>query len=214
MKNINNIKSIVIFLLYLLIIIFISCNDNILTPENSDNLFPLKIGNAWTFQFPVWLSTGDTLVAVEYKVTKKKEVGGKEYFGFNHKLPFFPSNWIIENLDSIFIRQNEKGDIMLLVDSTEYPYFVFSNNFVEGDTNLVRSKIKDVRYFYMTESINATVDTPIGQFTKCHIIFNYFPQAKGSEHRIWFTPGYGPVKIYYPELDVTYQLVKINVHNN
>jgi hypothetical protein len=128
-------------------------------------------------------------------------------------MPSFPSHRIIDGIDTIFIRQNEKGDILLLVDSTEYPYFVFSNTFKINDTNLVRSKVKDVDYYYTTISIDDSVDTPLGQFTRCYIIGNYFPQIKGTEHYIWFAPGYGPVKIYYPELNVTYQLVNINIQN-
>lgn len=187
-----------------------SCDNNPVAHERFTNYFPLQIGNEWTFQFPVWTpSSGDTLTSLDYKIIKKKEVNGKEYYGFNRRMPFFPHNRIIEGLDTIFVRQNESGDIMLLADSTEYLYFVFT---LEEDT-LVRSEIKEVRYFYATESINETVDTPIGKFQNCYIIFNYFPQIKGTEHRIYFAPGYGPVKIYYPEMSVTYQLVGINIQN-
>lgn len=80
--------------------------------------------------------------------------------------------------------------------------------------SLVRTKIKDADYFFQIESFNDTVNTPIGSFDKCYRILNYFPAITGTEHYIWFAPGYGPVKIYYPELNVTYQLVKINIQNN
>lgn len=184
-----------------------SCHDFGVEPDNHTNYFPLQIGNEWSFEFP-W---GDTLVTVTYQIGKKKQVNGKDYYGFNYRMPFFPDHLIIEDIDTIHVRQNEKGDIMLLVDDSEWLYFAFDTSLLDS---LVRTKIKDVDYFFQIESFDETVNTPIGSFDKCYRVFNYFPAIVGTEHYIWFAPGYGPVKIYYPELGVTYQIVRINIQNN
>lgn len=189
-------------------------NITVIEESSAEGYFPLQIGNEWTFEFPIWTpSSGDTLVTENYNITKKKQINGREYYGFSYKngMPFFPGNWIIENLDTIFIRQNEEEDIMILVDDSEWLYFTFNTELLDS---LIRTKIRNVDYFFMVESFDDKVNTPIGLFDKCYKILNYFPAIKGTEHYIWFAPGYGPVKIYYPELDVTYQLVKINIQNN
>lgn len=178
------------------------------TSELND-YFPLQIGNEWSFTFPYWTpSSGDTMVTVTYKITEKKQVNEKEYYAFNYQMPFFPDSWIIENIDTIFVRQNESGDIMLLVDDIEWPYFIFDEALVDS---MVKLSIKDMDYWFLIESTNDTISTVVGDFYECYRILNYFPQIKGTEHFTWFAPGYGPVKIWYPELGVTYKLTKINI---
>ena len=210
----------VVLACYVSLSLLCSCNDNPVRPGTDNSYFPLQIGNEWRFEYPYWTPwSGDTTARVYSKIVVSKTVNGKEYFAFDNDLPFFPSDPFVKeligvDLDPVFVRQNEKGDIMLHVDSVEYPFLVFSETFREGDTNLVRSKIKNADYYYATESIDDTVETPIGRFDQCRVILNYFPQIKGTEHRIWFAPGYGPVKIYYPELNVTYQLVKISIQQS
>jgi len=179
--------------------------------EISKSYFPLQIGNEWSFQFPFWTpSSGDTFVTIDYKIDKKKEVHGKEYYGFNYGMPFFPNNLIVEDLDTVFVRQNEKGDITLLVDDSEWLYFTFNTVLLDS---LVRTNIRDVPYFFKIESSEDTVNTQVGSFANCYRILSYFPATKGTEYFIWFASDFGPVKIYYPAFDVTYRLVKINIQN-
>jgi hypothetical protein len=199
-----------------LLVLNIECNsgDNPIIPDPSISYFPLQIGNEWSFKFPYWTpSGGDTMVTVNYEIIEKKQVNGKEYYAFNYPMPFFPSkyNWIIDTLDTALIRQNENGDIMLLVGDSEWTYFTFNDVLLDS---LIRSKIKDIDYFYQIEATDDTVNTSVGSFSKCYKILNYFPAIKGTEHYIWFALGYGPVKIYYPEAGVTYQLVSIEIQKN
>lgn len=179
---------------------------NIIVVKESDAYFPLHIGNEWVFQLD-----GDTTVSYTFKIIKTKMMNDKIYYGFDRRMPVFPTRSIIESLDSIYVRQNEMGDIMLLVDSTEYPYLVFSNPFKEGQSNLACSKIKDVDYCYTIESISDSINTPAGQFNKCVIFVNYFPQVADSDLRIWFAPGIGPVKISYAQGGPPFLLIKINI---
>jgi len=180
------------------------------------SFFPLQIGNRWVFQFPYWSPVyGDTVATNDDEIITTKVVDGKKYYGFSNAMPFFPHHFIVQDLigariDTMFVRLNEKGDLMLLVEDKEWLYLSFDSTQVDS---LVRIKIKNADYFFKIESTNDTVNTPIGSFDKCTKILNYFPAIKGTEHYIWVAPGYGPVKIYYPELDVTYQLVKINIQN-
>jgi hypothetical protein len=194
-----------------------SCHDYGVSPDNHTNYFPLQLGNEWRFEYPYWTPwSGDTTARVYSKLVASKNVNGKEYFAFDKDLPFFPYHPFVKrliggDLNTIFIRQSERGDIMLLVDDSEWLYFTFNASLLDS---LVRTKIRDADYFFKIESFDDTVNTPIGPFDKCCRVLNYFPAIVGTEHYIWFAPGYGPVKIYYPELDVTYRLVRINIHNN
>ena len=201
-------KNVILFVLFASLI-FYKCIDNPVE-SISNSYFPLKVGNQWSFRFPSWTpASGDTMITVDFKIVKMKVVNGKEYYAFNNKIPFFPDRLIIEGIDTIFVREAQNGDIMLLVGNQEYPYFVFSNTFKPDSSNLVFTKVNGVEYAYSIESINAIINTPLGWFKRCSIFSNYFPQIKGTEHQIWFSPGYGPVKIYYPELGVTYELTSL-----
>ncbi|MGB8316834.1 MAG: hypothetical protein WCE54_01825 [Ignavibacteriaceae bacterium] len=63
---------------------------------------------------------------------------------------------------------------MLLVDSIEYPYFIFSNGL---QPNLVCSEIKDVDYCYNILSINDSANILAGKFIRCVNFSNYFPHV-------------------------------------
>lgn len=211
------------FVLISFILLNSGCKKNPTEPDNpaaeniSYSFFPLQLGNEWVFEFPYWTPwSGDTTATTNYKIIGSKILNGEKYYAFDNALPFFPYHPFVKELigadiDTIFIRQNEKGDVMLLVDDSEWLYFTFNTSLVDS---LVRLKIKNADYFFQIESISDTVNTHVGSFDKCLRIFNYFPRIKGTEHYIWFAPGYGPIKIYYPELNVTYQLVKINTQKN
>ena len=192
-------------------------NITVIKESTAEGYFPLQIGNEWTLEFPYWTpSSGDTTGINNCKIVTSKILNGRKYYGFDNEMPFFPYDHFLQELigadiDTIFIRQNEEGDIMLLVDSSEYQYFTFDASLIDS---LVRTKVKNADYFLFIESINETVNTPMGSFDKCFKILNYYPAIKGTEYYSWFAPGYGPVKIYYPELGVTYQLGKINIQNN
>lgn len=200
-------KSKVICLIFLFIC---PCKGIPVIPKESrTNYFPLKVGNEWTFEFPYWTpSSGDTIVQVNYRIITTKQVNGNVYYTFNYRMPCFPHNRIVEGIDTIFIRQNENRGILLLVGNSDWLYFTFNASILGI---LIKSKINNTDYYYQIESINDTVVTPIGSFKNCFKILKYFPAIKGTEHFIWFAPEYGPVKIYYPELDVTYQLIKVNI---
>lgn len=180
------------------------------------SFFPLQIGNRWVFQFPYWSPVyGDTIATNDDEIITTKVVDSKAYYGFNNAMPFFPHHSLVQDLigariDTMFVRLNEKGDLMLLVEDKEWLYLSFDSTQVDS---LVRIKIKNADYYYIITSVDDTIITSIGTFYNCFCIINYYPMIKGTEHYIWVAPGYGPVKIYYPELGVTYELVKINIQN-
>jgi len=212
-KYLINVKSRIqnnaekISLCFLIIVWSIVSCSNPIEPFSLKNYFPLEIGNQWAYKFPWWTpSSGDTILTYNYKIIKKNNVNGIEYYTFNYRMPFFPNNLIIKGADPPFVRQNKSADIMFLVANSEYPYFVFSKIIVDS---LIRTKVNEADYYYQIEAIDETVDTEIGQFKHCIKILNYFPQIKGTEYYTWFAPGYGPVKIYYPEFGITYELTKL-----
>ena len=174
--------------------------------------FPLNIGNEWNFDvtwFDLLTGRDSTIATLDYKIVTTKNVNGKTYFGFNRALPFFPVNSFLENLDSVFVRQNEKGDIYLNYEGNEYLYFTFDTSILGS---LKRTKLKDTDYYYLNESYSDTIVTQVGSFNKCFKILNYFPDVPGTEYYIWFSAGCGPVHIYYPELNFKYQLINININ--
>jgi len=181
------------------------------------SFFPLQIGNRWVFQFPYWSPVyGDTVATNDDEVITIKVVDSKTYYGFNNAMPFFPYHSMVQDLigariDTMFVRLNEKGDLMLLVEDKEWLYLSFDSTQVDS---LVRLKIKNADYYYNITAVDDTIITTVGTFYNCFCIINYYPMIKGTEHFIWVAPGYGPIKIYYPELGVTYELVKITIQNN
>jgi hypothetical protein len=199
---------------------------NFIVTDESDSYFPLNIGNEWTYQL-IYDSplAGPDIRTMDYQIITTKIVNGETYYGFNRTyiengetyngfiqtFPFSPEAFLVEDYDSVFVRQNEKGDIIFLIDDFEYPYFTF-NPLLLGLTN--RKKVKDTRYCYRIESINDTIVTPIGSFNKCFEILSSSTDFVDTDYYTWFAAGYGPVKIYYPEGGVTYELIKINIQNN
>lgn len=208
-------NNIVIFLSCLFLLS--SCNDESVTSDGYKNYFPLQIGNEWSFQYEIhYYPSGDTIKTFSSKITKSKIVNGREYFAFDHGLPFLPYSQTLKeiiggNSDSIYIRQNEKGDLMLLIDDSEWLFYSFNPSFLDS---IIQTKLNNAQYGFVIESINDTVNTPIGLFKNCYKILNGFGSIRGAEYYTWFAPNYGPVKIYYPEFGITYNIVKICILNN
>ncbi len=78
---------------------------------------------------------------------------------------------------------------------------------------MIKTQLGDMDYWHYIYSIDDAVETNLGSFYQCYKILSYFPQIKGTEYFIWFAPGYGPVKIWYPEFDVTYELTKVYINS-
>lgn len=76
-------------LAFLVIIIFISCEDDPLKNKPLVNYFPLQVGNEWSFAYPSKTNTSqDTIKTVEYKINATKIVSGKTYYSFEKKFLF------------------------------------------------------------------------------------------------------------------------------
>ncbi|MFZ7131983.1 MAG: hypothetical protein ACOWWR_06455 [Eubacteriales bacterium] len=180
----------------------------IIPPHEGSNLFPLKVGNSWTYEYSKWISEDiyDT-VTFTREVILSKTVNSKKYFMFNRPLPFFLpllNEGGIINYDSLYFRENEYGDIMLLVDSLEYPFLVYDRDNI--DTTLILL-MPGIEYLHKLLSITDTILTPIDTFFNCYNIFNADRTKSGSEHYIWFSPNEGPVKIRYPKIGIEYKLI-------
>lgn len=217
----------------ILISIILSCNWNPFNPEdiNDDtdtteawpdpiifgphenlNMFPLNIGNSWTYKYYRWMSEGvfDTITFTR-EIICSKTINSKEYFMFNRPLPFFLpllNQGGIIDYDSLFFRENEYGDVMLLVDSLEYPFLIFDEETIDSALILL---MPEVEYFFKLKSISDTVETQIDTFQNCYMILNADRTMSGSEHYIWCSPSAGPVKIWYPAIGTIYNLIDINI---
>jgi hypothetical protein len=190
----------------ILIAIIYSCTNNLLNPIDSHDYFPLQIGNEWSYEYFFRTPARNVL---DYKITEKKKIKENEYYAFNQHMPFFPDLAIIPSIREQLLRQDVNGNIMVSIDSTEYLYFIFNNAPVDS---MIKMKLADMDYWLYTESKDETVETTVGIFHHCYKMLCYFPQIIGTEYFVWFAPGYGPVKIYYPELDITYKLIHIKIN--
>ncbi len=197
-----------LFGLFLILIIF-TCSDSGLGPNENKSYFPLQIGNEWIYEYDFRTPDGlvtDTLV---YTITGTKKIKGQTYYEFNKHMPFFPSNWIIPNIGEQLLRQSENGNILVSIDSSEYLFFLFDNVLID---TMIKMKLTDLDYWLKIYSKNETVNTEAGTFTDCYKTLYYIPLITGTEYFIWFAQGYGPVQIYYPEFDITYELIHIKIN--
>jgi hypothetical protein len=189
-------------------LVIIGCDNS--TESKAPNYFPLKLGNEWTFSS--FTLNGEYAGDFSFKIVKKKLVNGNEYFGFDKVPPGFPDRFNITGLDTIYVRQNDKGDIMLLVDNVECLYFAFSGGYGNTSSNYVTTIIKNTKCCYAFESKSNSISTAVGVFpNSCYIINFWFPQIADDEATVWFAPGYGPVHVYAPEGGISF-IKRININ--
>lgn len=231
------VKRILNMAITFVLLLFVSCNWNPIDPDNNNddtdttetwpdpivlqphenlNLFPIAECNSWTFQFRSWDSWTGTYNIVEqtFKLSKYIYNDTSEYFQFDNPPPFFPSlNARINEIgdcDSIRIRNNDFGDILMLIGTESWPLLIFDTNDIGKYKEL---KLRNLKWYMMIKSIGDTVITPIDTFYNCYKISTEIPQVIGSSFYTWFVPEYGPVKIYHPENGATYELSGINLQD-
>jgi len=199
-KYLECISCILLFIIY-------SCDDS---PNEADqSYFPLQVGNSWTYRYGTWTYSGeDTTRIFTYTITEKKQINGREYFAFDYRMPFFPSIWVFPDLGTPFLRQNDTGNISIVIDSTEWTFLKFERVTIDS---IYKLQLNDVDYWIKIKSISDTVETPIGVFKNCLKMCNYYPQIKDTIYYIWFARGYGPVKIYYPSVGTIFELIDIEI---
>jgi len=196
-------------LIALLSVVMVSCSDTLEDSNSEDSYFPLSVGNSWTYSFDLYTPEGPDTRTIEHQVIAEKDADGTSYAEFSIPMPFFPDEWIIPNIEGQFLREDEAGNILTIIDSTEYLYFLFDN---APTDSLIKLVLDDQDYWIYIESKDQTIDSDVGSFSGCHKVLCYFPQIKGTEYFIWFSPGTGPVQIYYPELNITYKLTNYSIN--
>ena len=196
-------------LIIVLMIIFISCSDNLADPKSNESYFPLSVGNSWTYSYDFRTPDGIVTRTIEHQIIAEKNVDGLSYAEFSDPMPFFPNEFIIPNIEGQFLREDDMGNILTMIDSTEYLYFLFDNAPTDSMIQLV---LGDLDYWINIESKDHTIDSAVGSFPGCHKVLCYFPEVVGTEYFIWFSPGTGPVQIYYPEYDITYKLTNYSIN--
>lgn len=208
----NLLNNLYILMILFILLTYLSTNFFACSLDQMDtekDYFPLQIGNYWSYKYDFRTPDGIVTDTLDYKITSRIiEVSGKTYYEFNKPMPFFPSNWIIPNIGEQLLRQNENGNILVSIDSSEYLYFIFDNPPVDS---LIKMKLSNMDYWIRIESNYQTVKTKVGTFKNCLKMHCYFPEIKGTLYFIWFHPGDGPVKIYYPEFDITYELIELDI---
>jgi hypothetical protein len=202
-------KHLITWTILIIIVSYCSNKKNPFIPVHVNNHFPLKVGNEWSYEYFFRTPAGNDTSILDFKITEKKKMNGKEYYEFNKNMPYFPDRWTIPSIREQQLRQDVNGNILVFIDSTEYLFFIFDN--APADS-MIKMKLVDMDYWLYIESKDETVETKAGIFHHCHKVLCYFPQIKGTEYFIWFAPGYGPVKIYYPEFDINYELIHLKIN--
>jgi len=196
-------------LIIVLTIIFISCSDNLVDPKSNESYFPLSVGNTWTYKYDFQTPSGTVTRIINHEIVSGREINGTSYAEFSDPMPFFPSSMFIPGLEGQFLREDDTGNILTMIDSTEYLYLLFN----EAPTDsMIQLSLADLDYWIYVESKDQTIESAIGTFHDCHKVLCYFPQIKGTEYFVWFSPGTGPVQIYYPEFNITYELTNYSIN--
>ncbi len=199
--------------LYLFFLLIIYSCQNQKNPNSSSinqSYFPLQVGNEWSYEYFFRTPAGNDTSILDFEITEKKEMNGNEYYAFNYRMPFFPNKLIIPSIGEPLFRQDINGNILTVIDNSEWLFMIFDEALVDS---MIKLKLGDLDYWLYIESTNDTVQTDVGLFQKCYKILNYFPQIKGTLYYTWFAQGYGPVKIHYPEFNITYELIKVNINS-
>jgi len=178
------------------------------------NYFPIHLVNEWIYQttyFDPWLGHDSTITDTVI-ITNVKRLNGREYYRFNDRFgfSFFGNDLFIAGLDTVYIRQNEKGDIVFLAADTEWVYLRFDAALKDS---FVVTQVRNTKHSFDIASFNDTVNTPVGLFENCCDMWTEFPDWVDNDEFDYFAPGYGPVKFVYGESGGTIRLIGIKILN-
>ena len=196
-----NQKSVII---YLLLLFTFNCKTNTDFPIDSNEeehfYFPIQLGNSWTFDY-AYYDTVRKHIEVTYTITKKIVIDGKEYFAFDvwPEFIYFPLVSYYK-LDSLFIRNDINGDVLLRLGNKEFyltkfeaSLFLQPNDILELTDEYSGSK-QIWRYFVVDTSLSA--ETASKKITDGFKI-TYLLNAPGSYRDVIYFPDYGIIRMSY-----------------
>ena len=166
-----------------------------------DTYFPIQLGNSWNFDLEYYdYYYNQKHKEVTYTITSKKIINGENFYAFD-EWPYFIHFPLVYwfDMDSVFIRNDKNGDVVLKVHSNEFLFIKF-------DPALCDSMIKTLNLFesdYWVTHIEQTGLVYEKLSNGYHIAFFTGP---GSQTYVDFYPDFGMVEMYYPAYSLTFKL--------
>jgi hypothetical protein len=208
MKSIN-----ILFLSAIVLFPLCACDKNPVSPELlklKNSYFPLQMGNSWTFE-ETFYDTTQKYREVTYSITKSVKINGKEYFAFDNWPDFiqYPLMRYFD-MDSVFIRNDQNGNVMMIIDEKEFMFIKFNSSLVATIINIVElyDKIAQLQsmWQYMIYEIDRILTTEnreyVNGYRLCFLEFN----AVGSQRDVIFFPGFGIVRMDYIAYSMDWKL--------
>ncbi len=190
----------------------ISCSDNPLTPEVSSLYFPIQIDNSWTFEL-TYYDNGQKQKEVTYSITKSTIIEGIEYFTFDNwpEFIYFPLAHYF-NMDSVFIRNDENGNVMMIAENKEFMFIEFDLSLVGEEIDILelfddvtqsQSKWQSVIY-----DADRVLETKNRKYTNGYRIRLWEYNTVGSQRDIIFFPGFGITRMGYIAYNMDWKLIE------
>lgn len=189
------------WLLLIFIIVFISCDKNPVTPESSNDYFPIQVGNSWTFE-KTYYDTVQKHREVTYSITKSVKIDGKEYFAFDNWPEFilFPLVHYFD-MDSVFIRNDENGNVIISANKNEFTFIKFDPSLAGTGMDIIElfDEITQTKSIWQSAiyDANRVLETEHRKLTNgFRMVFLEF-NTVGSQTDVFFFPGFCIVRMYY-----------------
>jgi len=150
--------------LIFIIFLFLGCEQST-SPSSYQNYFPLDVGNSWTLEHGLKIST------LEYTISDMTEIGGKNYFTFGYA-----------DFDNKLVFQDDDGNIFQRIDDEDRLWFDFTRKdnetytFYDADSTLALYTVKVLK--------DQTVRTKMRTFNNC--IMFYFDNPEQENEEYWF----------------------------
>jgi len=189
------------YFICLLLFFTSSCDDNIDDSELSNEYFPIQLGNSWTFE-ETYYDTVQKHREVTYSITKSIIVDEVEYFAFDNwpEFIYFPLAHYFD-IDSVFIRNDENGDVVMIVNSNKFTFIKFDSSLAGTGMDIVElfDEITQTKSIWQSAiyDANRVLETEHRKLTNgFRMVFLEF-NSVGSQTDVFFFPGYGIVRMYY-----------------
>ena len=196
----------IIFLFVLILPIQFSCNKNPVIPEMSNSYFPIQLGNSWTFEF-----TYHGTQEVKYSITKNKIIDGIEYFAFDNWPDFiqYPLVYYFD-MDSIFIRNDENGNVIMIANNKEFMFIKFDPSLAGTVMHILElyNEITQTKSIWQCAIYEAdkVLETKYWKLNNGFRMRFFVHNAPGSQRDLIFFPRFGIVKMSYIAFGMDWKL--------
>jgi len=194
----------------------ISCSDNPVAPEISNLYFPVQLGNSWTYELSYY-DTVQKFKNVTYSITKSKIIDGKEFYAFDNwpEFIYFPLAHYF-NMDSVFIRDDENGNVVMIAENNEFMFIEFDPSLVGEEIDILelyddvtqnQSKWQSVIY-----DADRELETKDRKYTNGYRIRLWEYNWVGSQRDIILFKGFGITRMSYIAYSMDWKLIEATIN--